>query len=264
MFADQIAAGITAARRLDQLDHIARDVWRAYGAGVRAGDQAEGLSAALESRRKALRGGEASHVRTLQRPPVSIYPPRKTQRSPDRRKSIERRRHLAASGPMPPALAARFTTGELAVLRVVADEITTRGVCSLTLGELAARAGTCRSVAQRALRAAAKAGMVVVEERRRRGQPNLPNVVRVVSREWLSWLAKRPRSGERGGGFLFRAPTVTKLESSGTKRAAASKGATLSSGGGVGERGGARFRQLRSEALGRGALDSQEPRNRPR
>jgi hypothetical protein len=31
-------------------------------------------------------------------------------RSPDKQASIERRRRLAASGPMPPALAAKFTT----------------------------------------------------------------------------------------------------------------------------------------------------------
>ncbi len=208
MFADQLTGAITAARRLDQLDHVARDVWRAFGAGVLADDQAETLSAALESRRQALRGGPAtSDAPRLERPSPSIFPPRRAQRSPDRRKSLERRRHLAASGPLPPRLACMFTQGEMAVLKIVADEIAARGVCSRTLGEIAARAGTCRSVAQRALRAAAKAGIVIVKERRRRGQPNLPNTVRIVSREWLDWIAKGPRRGGQGGGCLFRAPT---------------------------------------------------------
>ncbi len=208
MFIDQLAAGIAGARRLDQVDHVARDLWRAYAAGLIPDAETEALSAALEARRTAIRGGPAPiAARTLQRPSPSIFPPRRVQISPDRRKSIERRRQLAASGPMPPALAARFTTSELAALRIVADETAEKGACSLTLGEIAARAGTCRSVAQRALRAAAKAGMVIVEERRRRGQPNLPNVVRIVSPEWLAWLAKSPRSGERGRGFLLSAPT---------------------------------------------------------
>ena len=55
---------------------------------------------------------------------------------------------------------------------------------------LAARAGVCRSMAKNAIRTAASLGLLTVEERRREGQRNLPNVVRVVSREWLAWLAK--------------------------------------------------------------------------
>jgi hypothetical protein len=34
-------------------------------------------------------------------------------------------------------------------------------------------------------------GLVTVQERRRQGQVNLPNVVRVVSRDWLQWLERR-------------------------------------------------------------------------
>jgi len=46
---------------------------------------------------------------------------------------------------------------------------------------------------QNALREAARLGLVTVEERRREGRRNLPNVVRVVSREWLVWLARGPK-----------------------------------------------------------------------
>jgi hypothetical protein len=204
MFADQITDAIGRAS-LAGCDQLARDLWKGFAAGVLDDAATEAISGALEARRRALRGGPV--IPKPERPSASIYPPRRAQISPDRRKSIERRRHLAASGPMPPALAARFTVSELAVLRVVADEVAAHGVCGLTLGEIAARAGTCRSVAQRALRAAAKAGMVVVEERRRPGRPNLPNVVRIISREWLAWLAKAPRRSERGGGCLLIAPT---------------------------------------------------------
>jgi hypothetical protein len=42
---------------------------------------------------------------------------------------------------MPPALAAKFTTEELAVLRIVADEVWDKGWCDRTYAELAARAG---------------------------------------------------------------------------------------------------------------------------
>ena len=47
---------------------------------------------------------------------------------------------LAASGPMPPALAAHFTVGQLAVLRIVGDEVRANGSCALTLAEIGARA----------------------------------------------------------------------------------------------------------------------------
>jgi hypothetical protein len=209
MFADQITAGIAGAS-LAGCDELARTLWKGFAAGVIPDDQAEALSAEIEARRKALRG-EAEHpAARLQKPFLGLptrFPPRRVQVSPDRRKSIERRRHLAASGPMPPGLAAKFTTGELAVLRIVGDEVRARGGCSLTLGEIAARAGCCRSTAQNALRSAARAGLVTIEERRQRGRKNLPNLIRVVSTEWRTWLSKGPRRGDGGIGFKKIAPT---------------------------------------------------------
>jgi hypothetical protein len=41
---------------------------------------------------------------------------------------------------MPPALAARFTQGELAALRIVSDEVRHHGVCTLHIDAIAARA----------------------------------------------------------------------------------------------------------------------------
>jgi hypothetical protein len=43
--------------------------------------------------------------------------------------SMERRRSWAAAGRLPPALAARFTLGETAVLAVIASEMMKRGAC---------------------------------------------------------------------------------------------------------------------------------------
>jgi hypothetical protein len=59
----------------------------------------------------------------------------------------ERRRRLAASGPLPPSLACRFTTGELAVLKVIADHVRHAGRCALCVDDIAARAGVCRRLA---------------------------------------------------------------------------------------------------------------------
>ena len=140
----------------------------------------------LEARRTAVRG----ELKPVGIPPgrPSIFPPRRPQRAPVRAVAIARRRHLAASGPMPPALASKFTVSEFAVLRIVGDEVSGQGACGLTLAEIAARAGVCRRMAQSALREAAGLGLITVQERRREGQVNLPNIVRVVSREWLQWL----------------------------------------------------------------------------
>ena len=82
----------------------------------------------LEARRKAVRG----EIKPVGIPPgrPSIFPPRRPQRAPVRAVAIARRRHLAASGPMPPALACKFTTGELAVLRIVGDEVRAGGLCA--------------------------------------------------------------------------------------------------------------------------------------
>src|SRR5215207_6370158 len=87
---------------------------------------------------------------------------------PLRALAIARRRHLAASGPMAPALAARFTVSELAVLKIVSDEIRQHGTCFCTVAEIAARAGTSR--VQDAIRQAARLGLLTVQERRREGQ----------------------------------------------------------------------------------------------
>jgi hypothetical protein len=186
MFADTMSAAIDAARTLTRLDHLSRDIWRGLSAGAVGDDAAQSLAERLHARRSVLRG----EIKPVGIPPgrPSIFPPRRPQRAPARPVAIARRRHLAASGPMPPALACKFTVSELAVLRIVGDEVTGQGACALTLAEVAARAGTCRRMAQSALRQAAGLGLVTIQERRREGQKNLPNVIRVVSREWLQWL----------------------------------------------------------------------------
>jgi hypothetical protein len=95
------------------------------------------------------------------------------QRSPDKQASIDRRRRLAAAGPLPPAWASRFTTGELAALKIIGSEVRQHGVCALYIDAIAARAGVCRTTAQNALREARALGLVVVKERRRQGMPSL-------------------------------------------------------------------------------------------
>lgn len=191
MFCDQMAAAIDGARTLTRLDHLSRSIWQGLAAGAVGDDDAQALAERLHACRAVLRGEIKPVGIPVGRP--SLFPPRRLQRAPQRPVAIARRRHLAASGPMPPGLACKFTVSELAVLRIIGDEVRQHGHCDRCVDELAARAGVCRRMVQNAIREAAWLGLLTIEERRREGRRNLPNVVRIVSKEWTSWLARGGR-----------------------------------------------------------------------
>src|SRR5215207_3326635 len=191
-FCNQTAAAIDGARTLTRLHHLSRSIWQGLAAGAVADDDAQALAERLHARRSVLRGEIKPVGLPVGRP--SIFPPRRLQRALQRPVAIARRRHLAASGPMPPALACKFTVSELAVLRIIGDEVRKHGHCARCVDEIAARAGVCRRMVQNAIREAARLGLLTVEERRREGRRNLPNVVRIVSKEWITWLNRGGRS----------------------------------------------------------------------
>src|SRR5215208_1296379 len=213
-FYNQMSAAIDGARTLTRLDHLSRSIWQSLAAGAVADDDAQALAERLHARRSVLRGEIKPVGLPSGRP--SIFPPRRPQRTPQRSVAIARRRHLAASGPMPPALACKFTVSELAVLRIVGDEVRLHGHCDRCVDEIAARAGVCRRMVQNALREAAQLGLVTVEARRREGRRNLPNVVRIVSKEWTSWLARGGRSSrpqaEGREGAKRCTPRITEIK----------------------------------------------------
>jgi hypothetical protein len=62
------------------------------------------------------------------------------------------------------------------------------------------------------LREAKALGLVSIEERRLTAWRNLPNLVRVVSQEWLTWLRLRPE----GGGCNFANPSNTRFKKQAT------------------------------------------------
>ena len=195
MFANQFAAAIEAAHPA-QLDHCARDLWRAHAAELVADTDAERLAAAIEARRAdrrtaTLTGAHRSAQATPRRP--SIFPPRREQHARRHPERMARRRRLASSKALPPVMAEQWTTARLAILRIVGDEVRDRGACDLTLAEIAARAGSCRTMARTTLRQAAELGLVLIEERRRPGMKNLPNRVRIISPEWRTWLKRGPQ-----------------------------------------------------------------------
>ena len=218
MFADEIRVAVMAAPRV-KLPDVAAVLWRAYADGLVSEAEAEGLSALIEDRKVV---PAASVAAAALRKAVGSRP-----RSDE---SLERRRRWAASGRLPPALAARFTPGEIAVLAVVAAEVCRRGDCRLAVGHLAAVAGVSETLVRNALREARALGLVTLEERRVTAWRNDTNVVRIVSAEWSSWLklakgrpvavpaprgfassrSSRAASAEsRGGGCKSANPTFT-------------------------------------------------------
>jgi Bacterial regulatory proteins, gntR family len=187
---DQIRCAVAAAPRV-KLNEIRETMWRAWGQSLVTDEQAEELSALIDAKLALPIAPKPAPRRVGSRP-----------RSPD---SLERRRRWTASGRLPPQLAARFSMAEQAVLAVVAVEVVKRGACTLTIGHIAALAGVSETTVRNALREARALGLVTVEERRLTAWRNAPNVVRVISPEWLSWLRLVPKRG----GYKFVNPTPT-------------------------------------------------------
>ncbi|CAA2145601.1 hypothetical protein [Methylobacterium bullatum] len=217
MFHATMAAAIDGARTLAQMDELSRQVWQGHGGGALDDVQAQALAERLHARRSAIREGIVPVGIPAGR--VSLFSPRRNVTSPDKAMSRDRRRLLASSGPMPPALASHFTTGQLAVLRIVADEIATKGVCGLCIDAIAARAGVCRRLAQGAIRLAEGDGLLTIEERRHQGRKNSPNLIRIISREWQAWMRRGGRAKAGGRGCKEVHPTDTPVLNSGKTEA---------------------------------------------
>ncbi|WP_238232683.1 hypothetical protein [Methylobacterium thuringiense] len=189
-------AAIDGARTLASMDELSKTIWQAHAGGAVDDDGAQTLAEALHLRRGVIRGSlKPVGVPVGRR---SLFPSKRPQRAPDRMEALSRRRRLAASGPMPPALASRFTVGQISVLRIVADEVATKGVCGLCIDAIAARAGVCRRLAQGAIREAEGDGLLVIQERRHEGRKNDPNLVRIISHEWRQWI-ERGQTQKRNG-----------------------------------------------------------------
>src|SRR3954465_10288289 len=163
MLADELRRAVEASPRVE-LPKVSALLWKAYAAGQVTEDQATDLSALIEARR-ALPAPQRPVQRRLGSRP----------RSPA---SMERRRRWAASGALPPALAARFTLGEQAALSVVAAENRKHGACSLTHQEIADVAGVGVTTVKNALRAARALNLLGIQERRLAAFRNASNIVR--------------------------------------------------------------------------------------
>ncbi|WP_336490922.1 hypothetical protein [Methylobacterium nigriterrae] len=211
MFAGELRAAVEACAR-DRLPELSAALWKEFSAGAVTEGEAEEICALIEARRGvgiSPRGTAKSDAPQRGAPIV-----RKVQRSPVRSVAVERRRRWAAAGRMPPRIAAHFTTGEQAALAVVAVEVTKRSACTLAIGAIAALAGVSESTVKRALRQARALGLITIQERRLSRFRNDTNVVRIVAREWLSWLELR----RSGGGVQSCTGTNTRDSRKGGQR----------------------------------------------
>jgi hypothetical protein len=182
MLAQQIETA-TRTASLSQLDHLSKQAWSAWGEGHLTDTDAEAVTAAIEARRGAIR--QRTYQNGSSRPRMLSKRPS----SPDRRKSITRRRKNASSGVIPANLACHFTQGEVSALTVVAREVKRKkGRCELPLDAIAAMAGVCRTVVKSALREAQRLRLVNVTERPRPGRRSDTNLITIVSPEWRTWL----------------------------------------------------------------------------
>jgi hypothetical protein len=193
MSAEQLRRAVEASPRVE-LPKVAGLLWRAYAAGQVTEDEASELSSLIEARKA---------IPAVQKPLQRRFGSR-----PRSGASMERRRRWAASGCLPPALAARFTLAETAVLAVVAAEHRKRGDCRLCHREVADVAGVSITTVKNAMRAARALNLVSVEERRLGPFRSASNVVRITSPEWRAWLRLR------GGKLAPALPTEIKQEAS--------------------------------------------------
>ncbi len=216
MFAAEIRRAVEAAPRV-KLPEVAALMWRAYSDGHVSEAEAEALSGLIEARQmsKSPYSAEQSPnpTETLEeRGVTSGRPGRPRSRAGSRPRSdasMARRRRWAASGRLPPALAARFTLAEQAVLAVVAVEVTKRGWCALAIGAVAALAGVSETSVRRALREARTLGLVTIDERRLSRFRNDTNVVAIIDRAWIAWLRLARKVADLGGGCQTRQGTNT-------------------------------------------------------
>src|ERR1700709_1121937 len=113
MFDATMRSAIEGARTLAQLDDLSRTIWQAHAAETVTDAEAQGLAEALHTRGSAV--GEAVAPVGIPLGRVTLFPPRRLQRAPERSVAIERRRRLACSGPTPPRVPPPLPQGPPAV-----------------------------------------------------------------------------------------------------------------------------------------------------
>jgi hypothetical protein len=181
-FTCEITAAIETAP-FTKFAPLSQTVWQAWAAGHIDDGQAQAFADRIAERRKAF----VPERITAFRKAAAAKP---VQRSPDKQRSIERRRRLAKAAPIPSEFVDRFTICEAASVAVIAGEIARKGCCDWFLAKIAALAGTCKSVVRSAVKKARACGLWFSTERRRAGYKSETNLIRALSKAWGAFLRR--------------------------------------------------------------------------
>ena len=178
MLADDIRRALPGTPR-HRLADLSAAVWKGFASEAVSEQDAQALAEEIAARKIV--------------PPEPAKPRRSVGSRPRSPEAMERRRRWTSSGWLPPQIAARFTMAEAAVLSTIAAEVARRGLCRLTIGHIASLAGVSRSTVKNAVREAVALGILTSEEWRITAWRNAPNTVRIISKEWRTWLQMRDR-----------------------------------------------------------------------
>lgn len=208
MFAMHLQAAMAAAHNFLQVDNIVKAAAKAFGAGGLNELEAESVFALAHARRQQIRSPQdfsqkilADGISKIHLPIPrgksgglpSYFPPKRRVLKERTAARWQRKNRLGMSSPLPFYLERDFTVGQLAVVRIVADDVFSKGHCTCTMSELADRAGVSLSWAKQALRIAKALGLLAVEERPQWRAKHKPNIITIISEDWLIWIKRAPR-----------------------------------------------------------------------
>jgi hypothetical protein len=180
----KIGLCIGQARRQYQLSAARAHSHSALANGLICDTTAAAIDEAIELKRNNL----GWHVAWWQKITTShIEFPVRPEARPER---FAHRSMLAACSPTPPELARDFTSGQLAVLKIIADEVARTGDCRLSNKEISDRAQMCRRGVRYVLARAKGLQLLKVQERKNRVpmHKNQTNVITIISALWLRWV----------------------------------------------------------------------------
>ncbi len=208
MFAMHLQAAMAAAHNFLQVDNIVKAAAKAFGAGGLNELEAESVFALAHARRQQIRSPQdfsqkilADGISKIHLPIPrgksgglpSYFPPKRRVLKERTAARWQRKNRLGMSSPLPFYLERDFTIGQLAVVRIVADDVFSKGRCTCTMLELADRAGVSLSWAKQAIRIAKTLGLLAIEERPQWRAKHKSNIITIISEDWLTWIKRAPR-----------------------------------------------------------------------
>lgn len=217
--AARLHVDISGAYSVPRLDDLTRALWREVSGGDISDAESVALQSAIDARRGALScAQQAGPVVSALSRKASLFKPRRHPVSPDREASIRRRRVLGSSSPLPAHFRGLFTEGQRAVMLIVASEVNAHGRCTLVVDKIGALAGVGRTSVHVALRRAQSLGLLKVTLRPQKGAKHLPNVIEILSSEWMAWIKRGPKRGSERPEAIGSAPLTHAKKVDPTKR----------------------------------------------